>query len=275
MAPGILGDTTDREYTGRLQRFIRFAEREIKQVLDSLAIRPGDRVLDVGCGAGMTTTWLAERAGPAGLAAGFDLSGPHCKIAHDVAPHAKIVQADLQRAPFRSAAFDLVWTLNTVNHLVPVEDGLAALSVLLRPGGLLVAVQSHFLPEMLFAWDASLERAVTDACHQYYRDKYHLQVDQTNATRRLIGAMLDSGLQVVRASTVVIERQQPLTDADRDYFLNGVFRGYWGPKLQPYLTSADWDRVRALCDPESPDYCLARSDFHHVQTLTVVRASKP
>ena len=176
MTPGILGDTTDREYTGRLQRFIRFAEREIKQVLDSLAIRPGDRVLDVGCGAGMTTTWLAERAGPAGLAAGFDLSGPHCKIAHDVAPHAKIVQADLQRAPFRSAAFDLVWTLNTVNHLVPVEDGLAALSVLLRPGGLLVAVQSHFLPEMLFAWDASLERAVTDACHQYYRDKYHLQV---------------------------------------------------------------------------------------------------
>ena len=138
-----------------------------------------------------------------------------------------------------------------------------------------MAVQSHFLPEMNFAWDVRLERAVTDACHQYYRDKYDLNVRDTSAARRLVGAMHDCRLCDVRASTSVIERQQPLCGADRDYFLHTVFRGYWGPKLQPYLTPEDWEQLQRLCDPESPDYCLDRADFHHVQTLTAVVGVAP
>ena len=268
--PGLLGDTTDRAYADKLQRFSRFAASEIEQLIDSLGIRAGDRVLDAGCGAGLATAWLARRAQPAGLAVGFDLSSPHAKIARDAAPRATILQADLRYPPVSSTAFDLVWVMNTIHHLEAVEEGLATLSALLRPGGRLAVAQGHFLPEMFFAWDARLERAVTDACHEYYRDKYGLTADAPMATRGLIGAMHDAGLREARARTLVIERQPPLNEADHDYFLNAVFRGYWGPNIQPYLAPEDWEKLQSLCDPDSPQYCLDRPDFHHVQTLTLV-----
>ena len=270
-----LGDHVGRTYADKLQRFARFAAPEIERVIDSLAIGSGDRVLDAGCGTGLTTEWLTRRTGSEGVVVELDLSAPHCKVARALLQQARVVNGDLQRAPLKEAAFDLVWALNTVNHLDSLDTGCRRLSELLRPGGRLVAVQSHFLPEMNFAWDVRLERAVTDACHQYYRHKYHLNVVDTSATRRLVGAMRDSRLRDVRASTSVIERQQPLCDADRDYFLHAVFRGYWGPKLQPYLTPGDWKQLQRFCDPESRDYCLDRPDFHHVQTLTAVTGVVP
>ena len=49
-----------------------------------------------------------------------------------------------------------------------------------------------------------------------------------------------------------------------------VFNGYWGERVRPYLSEADWRTLSALCDPDSEDFCLRRDDFHHMQTLTVV-----
>src|SRR4051812_21399142 len=43
-------------------------------VMDRLAIAPGERVLDVGCGCGETTLALGRRIGPSGSATGIDIS---------------------------------------------------------------------------------------------------------------------------------------------------------------------------------------------------------
>ncbi|MEU5059775.1 MULTISPECIES: methyltransferase domain-containing protein [unclassified Streptomyces] len=54
-------------------------------LLDAAAVRPGERVLDVGCGAGATTRLAARRAGPGGRALGVDLSGPMLTRAEEAA----------------------------------------------------------------------------------------------------------------------------------------------------------------------------------------------
>src|SRR6185369_4319528 len=51
-------------------------ERFGAAALQALAPRPGERILDIGCGAGGTTRALAERVGPTGKAVGVDISGP-------------------------------------------------------------------------------------------------------------------------------------------------------------------------------------------------------
>jgi SAM-dependent methyltransferase len=42
--------------------------------VDAAQLEAGERVLDIGCGGGLTTQWLAERVGPQGRAVGVDIS---------------------------------------------------------------------------------------------------------------------------------------------------------------------------------------------------------
>jgi tRNA/tmRNA/rRNA uracil-C5-methylase (TrmA/RlmC/RlmD family) len=44
--------------------------------IEALALQPGERVLDIGCGCGHTTLQVAERVGPTGSVVGLDISEP-------------------------------------------------------------------------------------------------------------------------------------------------------------------------------------------------------
>ena len=48
--------------------------------------KPGERVIDVGCGCGATTIEFAERVGPAGAVLGLDVSAPMLARARERAP---------------------------------------------------------------------------------------------------------------------------------------------------------------------------------------------
>ncbi len=80
---GLLGDTPSRAYGDKLALFNRFAEPEIRQLIEMTGLRRGQRVLDAGCGVGLATAWFRERVGESGLVVGCDLSGPHLQIARD------------------------------------------------------------------------------------------------------------------------------------------------------------------------------------------------
>ncbi|HMQ35092.1 MAG TPA: methyltransferase domain-containing protein, partial [Chloroflexaceae bacterium] len=226
---------------------------------------------DAGCGAGAATGWLPTEVGPAGLAVGLDLSAAHARLARAAAPAATgVVQADLAAAPLRPGSLDLVWCVNTINHLRDPLAGARRLAELLRPGGRLALGQSHLLPEMVFAWDARLERAVTEANRAYYRARYGLDERDTAAIRALVGLLRAAGLRDVRARTVAIERVAPLAAADEAYLGEALLRGYWGEPVRASLDPADRAELERLADPAGPGYCLRRPDFHYVQTFTLV-----
>lgn len=269
---GLLGDTPHKAYATKLDLFNRFAEPELRDVVAELELPPTARVLDAGCGTGLITTWLAEQV-PNGLALGVDLSTGHLRQAQTrltTSTSLNFLQADMTRLPLMIEPFDLIWSSNAINHLRRPVAGIKKLAANLRPGGRVVLGQSAFLPDMFFAWDARLEQKVMLACRQYYRDKYGLDERETTAARNLFGWLRRAGLGDVTAKTIVIERTAPLSEADRRYFVEGVFKGYWGHRVQPYLSEADWRTLEALCDPASPEFCLHRPDFHHVQTFSVV-----
>lgn len=46
----------------------------LEPLLNALAAKPGENVLDVGCGGGLTTLSIAQEVGPNGSAVGFDIS---------------------------------------------------------------------------------------------------------------------------------------------------------------------------------------------------------
>jgi SAM-dependent methyltransferase len=267
---GPLGDTPERDYSRKLRMFNALAERELRAAIDSLDLVPGMRVLDAGCGTGETLGWLAAAVAPAGFALGIDLSTHHLRAARDALPHdTPLLQADLSRTPLATATFDLVWSANTIHHLRDPAAGACALIALLRPGGRLALGQSSLLPEMYFAWDARLERKVTEAVHAYYRERYGLSEQSLTAVRGLLGLLQEAGLCRISVRTFVIERFAPLDACAHAWLLEAIFRGTWGERLRPYLTQPDHEELTRLCDPQHRDFALHRPDFHFLQTFTL------
>lgn len=270
---GLLGDSPKKDYIDKLDVFNQFAAPELRQVISDLQLSKGDAILDAGCGTGLISMWLAQAVAPSGSVLGIDLSQPHVfhaqrRLIGTELP-VSVVQGDISRLPIADRSFDMIWCSNTIHHLRSPVHGTRLLVEKLRPNGRLVLGQSAFLPEMFFAWNARLEKEVMLACRQYYRDKYGLDERDTAAVRNLLGWLKRAGLTGVSVRTIVIERTGPLCPEDEVYFLEGVFKGYWGDRLRPYLSPEDWAELEQLCNPDSPQFCLRRPDFHHVQTFTV------
>lgn len=79
------------------------------------SVKPGDSVIDIGCGAGQTTIALARLVGSAGWAHGVDVSGLMISAAGAAARkhpslNVSFEIADAQTFKFRPAAYDVVYS---------------------------------------------------------------------------------------------------------------------------------------------------------------------
>jgi SAM-dependent methyltransferase len=270
---GLLGDNADRDYSAKLSRFNSFAEPEIRALIKNLKLKPGMHILDAGCGAGEALTWLSSEVAPSGRVIGIDLAAAHVAVARTRAsPTIQIYQADLFDAPVQPASFDLVWCVNTINHLANPVDGVNHLGKLLRRGGRLALGQSSLLPDMYFAWDARLERVTNEAVRSYYRDRYHLEEQDLTCVRAIVGVLHRANLRNIAARTIVIERFADMDAAAESYLRDAIFRDTWGEHLRPYLSTEDYAELSHLCDPQHPQYALRRPDFHFLQSFTLAVA---
>ena len=273
-SPGLLGDTSARDYSRKLNLFNACAETELRLAIASLKLVPGMKLLDAGCGTGEALGWLRGQVATEGVVVGMDLASAHAHAAYAGSGSAAlIVQADLLKPPLARASFDLVWSVNTVNHLHDPVAGVEVLASLLQPRGRIALGQSSLLPDMYFAWNARLERLVTEAVRQYYRARYGLKERDLAAVRSIAGVLGRAGLHDVRVQTFMIERLFPLNEKDEAYLLETIFRDTWGERLRPYLADDDFLELSRLCDPDNPEFALRRPDFHFLQTFTLAVGS--
>ncbi|MEU9577022.1 class I SAM-dependent methyltransferase [Streptomyces chilikensis] len=108
-------------------------------LLDAAAIGSGERVLDIGCGAG-TTTQLAARAAAPGHALGLDLSAPmleraRTRAARDGIPNISFEHGDAQVHPLTPGAFDVAISRFGIMFFDDPVAAFANIATALRPGG--------------------------------------------------------------------------------------------------------------------------------------------
>ncbi len=100
----------------------------------------GERVLDLGCGAGTDSLVAAQMVGPEGRVTGIDMTPEMLAKARSSAAemgvaHAEFVEGEVESLPFADGSFDVVVS-NGVIDLIPDKDAVfAELHRVLVPGG--------------------------------------------------------------------------------------------------------------------------------------------
>jgi demethylmenaquinone methyltransferase/2-methoxy-6-polyprenyl-1,4-benzoquinol methylase len=107
----------------------------------ALDLRPGERVLDVGAGTGVSTV---EMARDGAFAVGADLSVGMLRAGRRSRPDVALVAGDALRLPFPDRSFDAVTISFALRNVVDVEAALRELGRVTRTGGRLVICEfSH------------------------------------------------------------------------------------------------------------------------------------
>ena len=103
-------------------------------------LEPGERVADLGCGAGTDSLVAAQMVGPDGHVTGIDMTPEMLAKARAAADelgaeNADFVEGEIEHLPFDDESIDVV-ILNGVIDLVPDKDAVfKEISRVLRPGG--------------------------------------------------------------------------------------------------------------------------------------------
>lgn len=141
------------EFTGQIaeiqQRLAACREMAARRhaVLQELEPRRGQRVLEVGCGAGLLLREIGLAVGPHGLAAGIDISSDQIAAAerecHGV-PAVKPMVGDVRKLSYPDGVFDEAVAVQVLEYIKDVPGALAEIRRVLKRGGRFLCLATNW-----------------------------------------------------------------------------------------------------------------------------------
>jgi len=126
----------------RLALMSRLLDPLHRRCLAAQGVGPGMRTLEVGCGNGSVSGWLAGQVGPTGHAVAVDLDLSLVADAGGV----EFRQADILAGPVAPADFDLVTCRAVLHHVHDAHEAVANMVKSVRPGAAILIIEPDLLP---------------------------------------------------------------------------------------------------------------------------------
>jgi ubiquinone/menaquinone biosynthesis C-methylase UbiE len=128
----------------RLQMQDEIYGASTRQMMLDSGLCAGMRVLDLACGTGIMSHWIAKQVGPTGTVVGGDISRDQLAYARAQGAHGEasrppeFVELNAYDTGLPAASFDMVHCRLLLCHLERPADALREIHRLLKPGGVLV-----------------------------------------------------------------------------------------------------------------------------------------
>src|SRR5690349_1840434 len=142
MAEYVLDHHLDGERS-RLALMSRLLDPMHRRHLEALGVSPGDRTLEVGCGNGSISAWLAELVAPDGTAVADDID---LSLVDVRAPDLELRTDDILAGPIDPGTFDVVTARAVLHHVADADAAVRNLVASLKPGGGILLIEPDFLP---------------------------------------------------------------------------------------------------------------------------------
>jgi SAM-dependent methyltransferase len=230
----------------------RYSAPLAPQLADLAGVSAGQRVVDVGCGPGALTGELVDRLGADAVSA-VDPSESFVAAIQERYPAVRVEHAPAERLPFPDDTFDAALAQLVVHFMADPETGLAEMSRVTRPGGVVAAC----------VWDHAGSGGPLTAFWAVARELDPAAEDESGLAGVRDGHLAEllraAGMRAVEQTTLSVSVGHPSFDEWWEPFTLGV-----GP-AGAYVTGLDdgtRERLRERCRellPMAPFEITARA----------------
>ncbi|MBC8512190.1 MAG: class I SAM-dependent methyltransferase [Dehalococcoidia bacterium] len=152
-APAFIGSFLDSNYRRKLQ--------PPEKIIQRSGIRKGTRVLEVGCGSGAYTTFVARAVGREGRVYALDIQPEmlqqlESKLArpeNEDIRNVELVNSSAYELPFDDDSLDLVYMVTVLQEIPDRSKALQQVRRVLKPGGILSVTE--WLPDPDYPWKST------------------------------------------------------------------------------------------------------------------------
>lgn len=152
-APAFIGRLLDSGYRRKIQPPEQFIERS--------GIKPGMKVLDLGCGSGAFTPSVARMVGTRGKVYALDIQADMLKqlerklarLENRDIKNIKLIEGNAYKLPFDNASLDLVYMVTVLQEIPDRNRALREVKRVLKPGGFLAVTE--LFPDPDYPWKST------------------------------------------------------------------------------------------------------------------------
>ncbi len=160
-------DPVTEEYSRLAPEYDRkwslYVQASVRETMARLAIRSGDRVLEVGCGTGALLEQILKRCSECRLI-GVDPVPEMLEVARRrLPPQVELREAWAEKMPFEDGSFDLVVSCNMFHYIRQPIEALGEMRRVLRIGGQLVI--TDWCDDYLACWICDWYLRLTSPAH--------------------------------------------------------------------------------------------------------------